>query len=142
MLKVEIAVTIWSLNHGEDDNWFHESGATLLESSRLSSAMEMRRHLAIHRNLGARVMTQCLRVYTALPADQSSVHSTHIRELTLSINSSKTEWKTFSGIQAHLITSSTGCPCLIPHGLWMQPTVFTRALESDFLLALFSWFSS
>lgn len=110
VLKVEIAVTIWSLNHGEDDNWFHESGATLLESSRLSSAMEMRRHLAIHRNLGARVMTQCLRVYTALPADQSSVHSTHIRELTLSINSSKTEWKTFSGIQAHLITSSTGCP--------------------------------
>lgn len=36
MLSVEVVVTIWSLNHREDGNWFHESDAALLESSRLS----------------------------------------------------------------------------------------------------------
>lgn len=36
MLNVEVVVTIWSLNHREDGNWFHESDVALLESGRLS----------------------------------------------------------------------------------------------------------
>jgi hypothetical protein len=91
MLNIEVVVTIWSLNHREDGNWFHESDAALLESSRLSNAMELRRHLAIHRNLEAGVMTGWLRMYTALLEDQSSGHSTHMQKLTTSIHSPKTE---------------------------------------------------
>lgn len=133
MLKAEITVTILSLNHKEEGNGFYESEAVLLESSRLRGAREMKRHGLVHRNLRTRVIVWRLRVYITPPGDQSSAHSTHIKDLNPASTALKLNGRPSQEFQ--FISEHPLCP-------QTQPTVLTTAIKSDFLLASFPCFSS